>query len=154
VRRGADPLDALLVLDGIHCGWLEENPTALNPRQLAPFVGAARSAAAGRILFSITHSDIDPPTYASARDTASYLIDAVGGRRDPAAPESSPPRVELRSAEGAMAKRLEKAMAPLTEARVGALHVRGFKGNTPEHHMAHLLQMAATVMPELAARWQ
>jgi len=32
--------------------------------------------------------------------------------------------------------------------------VRGYRGNTPEHHMAHLLQMGATVMPELAERWR
>jgi hypothetical protein len=43
-------------------------------------------------------------------------------------------------------------MVPTGEARVGGLHVRGFRGNTPEHHMAHLLQMGATVLPELSAR--
>ncbi len=31
--------------------------------------------------------------------------------------------------------------------------VRGYRGETPEHHMAHLLQMGATVLPELASRW-
>ncbi len=45
-------------------------------------------------------------------------------------------------------------MIPTTEASVGELHVRGFRGNTPEHHMAHLLQMASTVLPELVERWR
>jgi hypothetical protein len=41
-----------------------------------------------------------------------------------------------------------------SEARLGGLHVRGYGGETPEHHMSHLLQMAATVLPELSERWK
>jgi hypothetical protein len=33
------------VLDGIHCGWIDDQHKTLNPRQMAPFVGAARAAA-------------------------------------------------------------------------------------------------------------
>lgn len=151
-RRGTDPLDALLVLDGIHCGFLEENRKALNVRILMPFLGAARRAAAGDILFSITHSEIDPIDYAGTDLTAGYLLDAVHGRRG--APLSVPEHVQLRAAEGAVAKKLEKSMEPVSEASVGTFHVRGYRGNTPEHHMAHLLQMGATVLPELARRWR
>lgn len=155
VRRGADPLDSILVLDGIHCGWLDDRPTELNPLQLGPFVRAAKLAAEGDLLFSITHSEIEPPTYASASQTANYLLASVGYRA-PLWPDEllAPPHVVLRAAEGAVAKKLEKRMEPISEARVGGLHVRGYRGNTPEHHMAHLLQMAATVIPELAERWK
>jgi hypothetical protein len=155
VRRGTDPLDAVLVLDGIHCGWLEENPNELNPLQLGPFVRAAKLASEGQILFTITHSEIEPPTYASAAQTAGYLLGAVGWKA-PATQVApvQPPHVVLRSAEGAVSKKLEKHMEPFSDARVGGLHVRGYRGNTPEHHMAHLLQMAATVVPELAERWK
>ena len=52
------------------------------------------------------------------------------------------------------AKKLEKRMEPVSEATVGSFHVRGYRGNTPEHHMAHLFQMGATVLPELVQRWQ
>jgi hypothetical protein len=152
LRRGTDPLDAVLVTDGIHCGWVDDKHTTLNGRQLAPFVHAARSAAAGQILFSITHSEIDPISYASARSTAGFLLETVGVK--PGVPDVlSLPHLALRAAEGAVAKKLEKHMEPIEEARAGSLHVRGFRGNTAEHHMAHLLQMGATVMPELAARW-
>jgi hypothetical protein len=68
--------------------------------------------------------------------------------------EGPPPHLVLRTAEGAVAKAQEKQMEPISEARVGTFHVRGYRGNTPEHHLAHLLQMGATVMPELAARWK
>lgn len=154
VRKGTDPLDAILVLDGIHCGWLDESRTTLNHRQLAPWVAVARSAADDRLLFSITHTEIVPPDYASAQDTASFLLAAVGARREPADPALAPIHAELKAAEGAVSKRLEKRLEPLTEARLGSLHVRGFRGNTPEHHMAHLLQMTTTVVPELAERWR
>ncbi len=151
--RGLESLDAVLVLDGIHCGFAEENPGALNARILSPFLDATRRAAEGEILFSITHSEIDPIAYAGADLTAGYLLDVVHGTRGEPQ-EGPPPHLVIRAAEGAVAKALEKWMEPMSEARVGTFHVRGYRGNTPEHHMAHLLQMGATVMPELAARWK
>jgi hypothetical protein len=163
VRRGTDPLDAILVLDGIHTGWLAPgapvnlfaHPGALNPMPLALFARAAKAAASGALLFSITHSEIDPIAYAGTALTADYLLEVAAGGPVARTPEPEPPpHLALRSAEGAVAKRLEKRMVPTGEARVGNLHVRGFRGNTPEHHMAHLLQMSATVLPELVARWQ
>ena len=157
VRRGTDALDALLVLDGIHCGWTDDSRTTLNARQLASFTGAARAAADGGMLFSITHAQIEPPTYAGAAATAAFLVDAVRDRAPVVvAPATlvAPPHLRLASAEGAVAKRLEKRMEPISETRVGALHVRGYRGDTAEHHMAHLLQMGATVLSELVERWR
>jgi hypothetical protein len=55
---------------------------------------------------------------------------------------------------GAVSKRLEKRMEPTSEARKGSLHVVGYRGDTKEHHMAHLFQMGATLLPELVARWR
>lgn len=150
--RGIDSLDAILVLDGIHCGYVDDDPRALNTRIISPFLDATRRAAEGKILFSITHSEIDPPTYAGTDRTASYLLETVHGQRAEAG--EAPEHVPLEAAVGAVSKKLEKRMEPTTEATVGTFHVRGFKGNTPEHHMAHLLQMAGTVMPELAQRWK
>jgi hypothetical protein len=151
LERDTGTLDAVLVLDGIHCGYLEEDPKALNVQIISPFVTAARKAAEGDFLFSITHSEIDPGTYAGTSVTAGYLLDTVHGVRE--APGPAPEHLQLRAAEGAVAKRLEKRMEPTYEATVGTFHVRGYRGNTPEHHMAHLLQMGATALPELAERW-
>lgn len=151
--RGLESLDAILVLDGIHCGFADEDPRALNTRILSPFLDATRKAAQGKILFSITHSEIDPIAYAGTNLTATYLLGVVHGQRgEPMS--AAPEHLQLRAAEGAVSRALEKGMAPLSEATVGTFHVRGYRGNTPEHHMAHLLQMGATVMPELAARWR
>ncbi|KYF77989.1 hypothetical protein BE17_49900 [Sorangium cellulosum] len=155
LRRGTDTLDAILVTDGIHCGFAPEQPSGLNTLQLASFARAAQLAASGQLLFTITHSEIDPIAYASSSATASYLLGAAAGHpveREPA--RDAPPHLRLRAAEGAVSKKLEKQMIPTTEASLGGLHVRGFRGNTPEHHMAHLLQMASTVLPELVERWR
>lgn len=149
---GTESLDAVLVLDGIHCGFLDERHEVLNTLVISPFLKAAKRAAEGRLLFSITHSEIDPIAYAGTAVTAGYLLDAVHGHRGE--PLSVPEHVELRAAEGAVSKRLEKRMEPTSEATVGSFHVRGYRGNTAEHHMAHLLQMGATVMPELVERWR
>ncbi|WP_437677519.1 hypothetical protein [Sorangium sp. So ce131] len=154
LRRGTDTVDAILVTDGIHCGFAPEQPSGLNTIQLASFARAAQRAASGEILFTITHSEIDPITYASSSATANYLLEvAQGGPVDRPLALDAPPHLRLRAAEGAVSRRLEKQMVPTTEASVGGLHVRGYRGNTPEHHMAHLLQMAATVLPELTERW-
>ena len=149
---GTETLDAVLILDGIHCGFLPEDPRALNVRIISPFLTGARRAAEGDFLFSITHSEIDPGTYAGTSLTAAYLLDAVHGTRT--APGAAPEHLQLRAAEGAVSRKLEKHMEPTYEATVGMFHVRGYRGNTPEHHMAHLLQMGATVLPELAERWR
>ena len=152
-RRGADPLDAILVLDGIHAGWREEDPRQLNPLPLTMFVDAARAAAAGRILFTMTHSEISPPLYGGTSSTADYMLRAVGAAPVKNAMLELPPHVKLVAAEHAVSKRLEKHMVPISDTRVGLLHIRGYAGDTREHHMAHLLQMAATVLPELRERW-
>lgn len=152
VGRTVASLDAVLVLDGIHCGFLEESPKSLNARIISPFLIGAKRAAEGKMLFSITHSEIDPIAYAGTHATAGYLLDAVHGVRGE--PQAAPEHVQLRAAEGAVAKRLEKWMEPTSDTTVGSFHVRGYRGNTPEHHMAHLLQMGATVLPELVQRWR
>jgi hypothetical protein len=150
-RTGRDRLDALVVLDGIHCGFVDPAAKRLKSQNLASFVTAARDAADGKLLFSITHSDVEPLAYASSSTTASFLLDAVGGHRNPSL--DLPEHVELRAAVGAVSKKLEKRMEPESEGRVGGFHVRGYRGNTAEHHMAHLLQMASTALPELRERW-
>ena len=62
-----------LQLDGIHVGFLEDPSGAekkMNVLNLAPFVKAAEMAAHDQILFTITHSEIDPGDYAGTNLTA------------------------------------------------------------------------------------
>jgi hypothetical protein len=152
VRRKQDNLDAVLVFDGIHCGW--ENGE-LNPRQMKPFLGIAEQAVRQELYFGITHSEIDPKAYASTTATADYLLGRVGAIRAPRdIDRDAPAYIELESMKGAVSKKLEKRMEPTSEATKGLFHVIGYRGETKEHHMAHLFQMSATLLPELAARWR
>jgi hypothetical protein len=152
LRKGEEALDAVMVLDGIHGHFRREDPSRIDGLPLTPFVDLAERAKNGELLFTITHSHIDPRAYASTETTASYLLEQVGGKRYPRYP-GKPPEVFLQSAVGAVAKSKEKSMRLTSEARLGQFHVRGYAGETPEHHMAHLLQMGATVLPELTQRW-
>jgi len=152
-RTGQEWLDAVLVFDGIHAGWREEAPDQINPRPLKAFVGIARSAAQGKMLFSIAHSEIEPPSFAGSRDTAAYLLRSVGARPDEDVMLELPPHLKLHAAANAVSKRREKRMLPYSDTQVGDMRVRGYRGDTREHHMAHLLQMAATALPDLAERW-
>ena len=152
-RQKTDPLDAVLMLDGLHCGRLPERPKELNFRQLAPFVEAARLAADGKLLFSITHSDIDPRLYVSTRETATYLIDAVREYGVEELALAAPAQLHLKAAAFAVDPKLVKYLQPTRDVRAGSFHVRGFTGETPEDHVAHLTQMGSTVLVELASRW-
>lgn len=152
-RKSFDRIDALLMLDGIHVAYVDQKQRT-NPDQirLQPFIRFAKEAAEGRKLFTITHSEIKPLAYASAAETAGELLRAVGAERAEARVE--PPRVTMPALVGIMAKEAERWLQQTTEARLGDLHVRGYVGQTPEHHMAHLVQMSVTVLPELAERWK
>jgi|GEM_PF-494451 len=151
-QRSFDRFDALLMLDGIHSAYLDpknrRNPDLL---RLRPFLRFASEAAEGRKLFTITHSEIEPREYASAGETANELLRAVGAQRLEV--QGAPPKVTLPATIGVWSREAERWLRQTTEARLGGLHVRGYVGHTAEHHMAHLVQMSVTVLPELAERW-
>lgn len=153
-RAGRDPLDAILILDGIHTGYEPGRPGVLVERRLAPFEEAAHAAASGDLLFTITYSEIDPPGYAGSRATAEHLLGVAAshGRVVDDAPEV-PTYRKLLSMRGAVAKKDAVRLEPIDDRHVRDFHVRGYRGNTKGHHMAHLFQMGATVLPELARRW-
>jgi len=152
-RLGSDPLDAVLLLDGLHAGWEKDRPGQMSTTDLEPFVGAARAAAAGQILFSLTYSEIDPHLFASTAQTAEHLLGSLGLRPTTRTMVTVPPRVSLEAFEHVAAKARELQLMPLSDTRVGKLRVRGFRGATREHHMAHLLQMASTTLLDLREQW-
>lgn len=153
-REGRDPLDALLVLDGIHVGWMPGGETELMKQKMTAFIEAAHVAASGEMLFTITCSQIDPPGYAGSRRTANFLLGVGEEHGDLIAEELQTPRVlKLKSMVGAVAKEDERALIPVRDVHVGLLHVREYEGQRRGDHMAHLFQMGATVLPELVERW-
>jgi hypothetical protein len=148
----AEKVDAVLLLDGIHVGY-QPKSTELYVERLEPFIRFASRAVAGKALFSITHSNITPlGHYAGTHETTDALLRAVSVSRGPAG--EAPPMPALFSVEGVIAKKRLIWLQPESEVVQGGLHVRGYGGDQPEHHIAHLVQMSATAVPDLVAWWK
>jgi hypothetical protein len=121
-------ITAVVLLDSLHASYaIDGDPSA--PRTKDPpvkvddieaFTRLAAEAAAGRVRFWVTHSEVYPGTYASTTETADALLASVGLTRD------------------AVLKRGPLGMQQLSEARRGGLHVLGFAGNSAPDHVDHL----------------
>jgi hypothetical protein len=145
-------VDAVILLDGIHIGY-QPGSTELALEKLAPFVRFAEQAVADRKLLSITHSNIRPmTTYAGAGETTDALLRAVDVARELGG--EAPLMPALSSIDGVIAKKKILSLVPETRASRGSLFVRGYGGELPEHHMAHLIQMSTTALPDLVRRWK
>jgi hypothetical protein len=147
----AAKVDAVLLLDGIHVGRGPGNELLLD--RLAPFQRFAQEAVEGKRLFSITHSNVVPiGRYAGTHETTDALLQAVGVARSPGG--ETPTALPLRSLERVMAKKQQVPLIAESVARRAGLRVRGYRGDHPEHHMAHLVYMAATALPDLVEWWK
>lgn len=151
---GADPLDAIIAVDGVHAAFLDGDPKRLKERTLLAWVNAAKAAAKGGVMLSMTHSEIDPIEFASTQRSQLHVLEQLD--EEPVAPPvlRRPKHLALECAKIAVAQGKEKHMVPIRDLRLGNLRVQGFKGITKEDHIAHLTQMAAVVFPDLVARWK
>jgi hypothetical protein len=71
--------DYVGVFDGMHHGGKgKPNPAAMKPWQ-----ELAQQAARGTTQFVVTHTAVDPGSYASSTDTANWLVDQMGMKRQP-----------------------------------------------------------------------
>lgn len=131
-KGGKSRVDAVVLLDGLHCGY---NGQAINGLQIQPFTEFAREAAAGRKLMFVSHSSIIPPGYASTTETASFLIHEVGG-----APKAS-------SGAGPLGLEL------ISRYTKGNFHVRGFSGNDKMDHCAQLGLYRDVLKIHIKPRW-
>lgn len=150
---GADPLDAIIAVDGVHAAFLDGDPKRIKERTVLAWVNAAKAAAKGGVMLSMTHSEIDPIEFVSAQRSQLFVLDQLD--EEPVAPAvlRHPEHLALECAKIAVAQGKEKRMIPILDVRLGNLRVQGFEGITKEHHIAHLTQMAAVVFPDLVARW-
>lgn len=150
---GDDYLDAIIAIDGVHAAFMDGDEKQLRTRTALAWVNAAKAAARGGIMLSMTHSQIIPPGFASARRSQEYVLDQVEETLVSPPVLRRPKHLQLESAKIAVAQGKEKFMVPTMDVRAGNLRVQGFEGITKEHHIAHLTQMASVVLPDLVARW-
>ena len=142
-------VDAVILLDGIHASYL--NGAELDPLRLAPYEKLARKAMVGEKLFVISHSDIRPGEYPGSRETTDALLKLLGVLRKEG---GAVPLIPSFSSSHGVPKNKILSLKPTSLAHVGDFHVKGYTGETPEHHMAHLIQMATIALPYLADRWK
>jgi hypothetical protein len=122
--RHAAAVDGVLLLDGLHAGYLPPRTVlaaggALDEGPLSPFLRFAESAIDGKKALVITHSEIFPGTFASTTETTDYLIRALGLKRVPVL------------AWGPL------GMQQLSKVEKGRLAILGFAGNSAPDHVDH-----------------
>ena len=117
-------IDGLIMADSIYCGYAgDPKDRRVDPALMDGFRRFAVEAAAGRKTFLLTHSALIPDGYASTGEVADFLIDAVGGKAEPAKVEWAEGWTQTR----AFAK--------------GRFVVLGFAGTEGADHMSHLRQI-------------
>ncbi len=131
-KYGKERVDAVVLLDGLHCGYSGQSVNALQIRAFSAF---AKEAAAKRKLMFVSHSSIIPPGYASTTETANFLIHEVGGT-----PKAS-------SGAGPL------GMDLISRYTLGNFHVRGFSGNDKMDHCAHLGLYRDVLKIHIKPRW-
>ncbi|MBM4358420.1 MAG: hypothetical protein FJ096_09960 [Deltaproteobacteria bacterium] len=127
-------VDSIVLLDSLHAGYLGDGPEVA-PAGLAQFIEFARKSASGKRFMFQSYSSIIPPGYASTREVAHYLIDALNGQS----------RVSRRAdvLGLAMDERFDR----------GNYHVRGYLGDDKPDHCAHLGLLKDIVKTHLNRRW-
>jgi hypothetical protein len=143
-------VDALLVTDGIHPGYLPGGHE-VDPAGIAQFVRFAKEAKAGRKLMVVTHSAIPTTEYASSTESADAILKALGADRAPFS--ESPSSLTFESAVNAFPARQVNWLQARSAAHAGNFHLYGYAGNDKPDHIAHLAQLSVTVLPELVKRW-
>jgi LysM repeat protein len=135
-QEAGKKVDAVILLDSVHVGYVDNRPPALREAGLEPFVAFAKKASAGKGMMFESYSSIIPPGYASTRETARFIIAALGGKPKSAKRED---RYGLE-----MDERYDK----------GGYHARGYKGNDKPDHCAHIGLMKDVLRVYLNKRWK
>lgn len=128
-------VDAVLLADGLHAGYEPGDRSRVNVAQMAPFARFAERAALGEVRLAISHSNIRPPNYASAGDTAAHLLQTVSLERT-VVDETGPRSLRLTS-----------------RAERGGLQVLGFTGTGPDEHCDHLYALDQLTWKWLRSGW-
>jgi hypothetical protein len=145
VPRWFDMIDTVVLLDGLHCGYLtpvDANvPRAMSPenvdvKMIDPFIRFAAQAALGNKEMVMTHSSIMPPDYASTTETMDALLATINVSRETIAAEPSPHDMLL-----------------IERADKGDLHMRGFAGESAKDHIHHLHLVEDAMRDFVIPRW-
>jgi hypothetical protein len=132
----AKRVDAVVLLDSLHTGYVDERAKNLKTTQIDVFVDYAKRAAKKQGFMFLSHSSIIPPGYASTTEVASYVIGELKGKPKKAK------RADVLGLD--LIRRFDK----------GNFHVRGYTGDDKPDHCAHIGLMADIVRVHLEPRWK
>ena len=134
-KKHYDEVDAVVLLDGLHCGYVHNTSTRrADLAVLSPFVRFAKDAETGKKLFVFTHSSIPTyPDYASTTEVADALAPELGMTWTQDARPG--PTGAIRSAD------------------LGDVHLRGFAGEQPKDHVIHDHFIGTILKTWLEPRW-
>ncbi len=128
LKHGDQGIDAVMLLDALHAGWAyghhhEKTAEGASSANVQPVFDFARRALHGQKIFIFTHSQIDPVTYPSTRQTADLMLSDFGLARTPVDPGDQP---------FGMTGRVD----------VKGFHVWSYLGRNKDAHCAHLEHLA------------
>ena len=155
-RRSKEPgatsaknVSAVLLADALHSNLKDPYSRDVDLERIAPFVQFAQEAAAGDKLFVMTHSEVNEFRYATTTEAANALIRVVGAYRERATDWPDRPIFPLARKVMAQTSWLEQR----SEAHKGHFHVRGYRGEREDDHIAHLAQISETLLADLVTYW-
>jgi hypothetical protein len=134
-QKAGKRVDAVVLLDGLHSNYDEDNPLGLQDNQLSPFVRFAKRAINGGTYMFISHSSIVPPGYASTTETAHYLATKLGLKVHRSSAKDSP------------------LLSRYEQAKSGGFLMRGYHGEGKDDHCAQLALITDAVAT-MESRWQ
>lgn len=135
LRWRPERVDAVLLADGLHVGFVDPRTRQLDPGRLDVFRSFARSAGLGKKLMTITHSAIMPVEYAGTGETARVLSEAASAPTWPVA--------EARY-----------GMRQITASRRGQFYAEGFAGTDKQAHAGHLYAIGNSSFARLRSYWE
>ncbi len=129
-------VDAVILLDSLHTGYVDESLKTLKVDQISPFIDFAKRASQKQTFMFMSHSSIIPPGYASTTEVAHYVVNRLGGK---------PKHANRQDVLGLdMIDRFDK----------GNFHMRGYTGDDKPDHCAHIGLMADLIRSHLEPRWK
>lgn len=142
--RDALPLiRGVVILDGIHTGYLPDRRVLadsgqLDPANLQSLRRFAERAVRGEVRMLVSHSEVFPGTFASTTETANWLLHELGVPRE------------------AVLAWGPNGMQQTSVARAGGFALMGFAGNSAPDHLDHLhalpTWLGRVVAPAASAR--
>lgn len=138
VLRGGDRgIDAVVLLDGLHTGYLtprHDDPASLDVAALEHFFAYAEKAKRGEKIFFFTHSEVGADRYASTTKTAAALL-----RRLDLVPTRGPAT--------------DDPFGLVDYVEVEGLHVRGYAGAGEKAHCDQLRFVGDAVRDVIEPAW-